>query len=490
LHTAPGATFAGRRGPGRRFAMPNAATRWTPPQRFLTLVIAFGLALIFVNPPFAVNDEDVHLARIYELASGRLLTRSDSLGEYHMVPSDYVTLGAEYERIWPREHGRVRVKKVWRQLMTPPPPDLARMPGRAGSYAPILYAPHVPALWLATHLGLGSLAQLYVVRLAALAVYVLLCWRAVVCSAQLQWLFIITALTPMAVTQAAAVSGDGVVIGLALVFFALVGKGSCTGSTLTRRELWELGLCLVALTLCKALYVLVAICLPVLRWTGPKAEARRWLFPVVLVVMAAALHAGWAHLNRDMTSPPNMTYSSSLQLAWLAANPFSLPGIAWRTLFRHGDEVFLESFFERNKMSSVARFTASIVSVLYFQLALATAWGASRRSFQEATRRRHATFGGFMLCWLVVFSAIPAAFFVCCTRVGAGEVRVLQGRYFIPILPALLLAISPLGKPVLSRWLRFGEGRKILFAICLAHLVCLFSLIGWHYFSPGVEWPF
>jgi uncharacterized membrane protein len=454
------------------------------------LVVAFGLTITFVNPPFAVNDEDVHLARIYELASGRLLTRSDGEGEYHMVPSDYVTLSAEYERIWPRAHGRVRPKLVWRQLLTPPPPELVRMTGRAGSYAPTLYVPHVPALWLAVQLGLGTLAQLYAVRLAALAAYVLLCWRAVVHGAQLQWLFIITALTPMAVTQAAAVSGDGLVIGLALVIFALVAKGTCTGTILTRRELWELGLCVVALTMCKALYVLVALCLPVLRWGGPRAKLLRWFFPLVLFAVAAALHTGWSELNRDMTSPPGSVYNSALQLAWLFDHPFEIFGIAWRTLLRHGDEVFIEDFFERNKMSSVARFTGSIVSVLYFQLALATAWGASRRSLEDGSRMRHAAFAGFMLCWLVLFSAIPAAFYVCCTRVGGEEVRVLQGRYFIPILPALLLAVSTVGRPVLSRWLRLREGRKIFVTICFAHLVCLFSLIGWHYFSPGLEWPY
>lgn len=446
--------------------------------------------MTFVNPPFAVNDEDVHLARIYELASGQLLTRSDSEGEYHMVPSDYVTLGAEYERIWPRKRARVRVKRVWHQLTSPPPAELVRMTGRAGSYAPTLYAPHVPALWLAKRCGLGTLAQLYAVRLAALAAYVLLCWRAVVCSGQLRWLFIVAALTPMAITQAAAVSGDGLVIGLSLVFFALVGKSACTGVTLTRREVWAIGLSVIALTMCKVLYGLIAVCLPMVRWSGPKASVQRWLFPLAPVAVAAGLHALWVYLNRDLTSPPGSIYDAGLQIAWLGDHPLDVFGIAWRTLFKHGDEVFIESFFARNKISSTARFSGAIVSVLYLQLALATAWGTSRRWFQDATCTRYTTCAGFMLCWLVVLAAIPAAFYVCCTRIGAAEVRVLQGRYFIPILPALMLAVSTLGKPVLSRWLRLRNGRRIFATICFVYAICLFSLIGWHYFPVGAEWPY
>jgi uncharacterized membrane protein len=466
----------------------NRATTWTPARTFLALALGFGLLVAIVNPPFAVNDEDVHLARILELSQGRLLTRSDDTGEYHLVPSDYVELGSAYESIWPKAGGRVRVKKVWRQLTAPASKQIVRRKGRAGSYPPVMYVPHTIALWLVSRFDTSALVHLYAVRFASLLAYVWLSFLAVRASTQFQWPFFILGLTPMALTQAAAVSGDGLVNGLSLLCFALAGKG-VAARTLVRSEAIGLLVATAMLTLCKPVYIVVLLCWPAIPWSGAKRMWLRWLFPLAGALIALGSYAGWMHLNRELKSPPG-TYDAHAQLAWLLANYDQLPKIALRTFMLHGDELMIESVFVRNKISEVIRFTSALVFVLHTQVACATAWGSAVSTVSGGKVARYLTAAAFLIACLAIVAGIPSAFYVCCTRVGASSLRNLQGRYFIPAMPALLLALAFLGRPVFSRWLRARGGTKIIVAACLTNALCLFCLIGWHYFPSNVQWPF
>lgn len=467
---------------------PNDATI---ARRFLMLALGFGLSLAFVNPPFAVNDEDVHLCRIYELSQGRWLTRSDDEGEYHIVPTDYVELGNEYERVWQRRGGRVRPRHVWQQLVAPKSTILVRRTARAGGYPPVLYAPHIPIIWLLRKFDLSPLVHLYAVRVLSLFVYISLAYAAVRASARpLRWQLVICALTPMALTQAAAVSGDGVVIGLSLLCLALVGKGTCSNAPMRGREIAAMVASLAMLTLCKPVYVVIVIAWLALPWPGLKRPLYRWLIPAAAAAIAILTYLTWTHINRDLKGGPVSIYDAGQQLALLREAPWRAFSVLGRTLFERGDELMIESVLVRNKLSSGIRFVGAAAFLIHTQLGIATAWGSAVSAFAGDTLRRRLASLWFFLASLAVVLAIPSAFYICCTRVGAPALRVLQGRYFIPAVPPLLIALSFLGRPRFARWLRQRHGNRIWGVLCFTNALCLMCLIGWHYFAPNVRWPF
>jgi uncharacterized membrane protein len=461
------------------------------PRRFLLLVLGFGLAFAFVNPPYAVNDEDAHLARIYELASGQLLTRSDAeSGQYHLVPADYPERAAEYVMVRRLRGGRVNAQKLWLTLGARRATTLVRTHGRAGTYSPVSYAPHVAAMWAIRHFDVGALIHLYVVRVAALLAYALLCLGAVLASARLAWLFIIVALTPMALTQAASVSGDGLVIGFALLFFALLGKGACTEERLSQKELVLLVASAVALTLCKPVYVVVVLALPALSFSGAYAKTKRALFPLAVLALALGFYGAWSYQNRNMVGPPDVIYDSDQQLAFLRENPLHTFVVAFRTLLKNGDELFVQSFFVRNQLSRVARFSGAMAALLHLQVCAAVALGSLKRSFPGGVVTRRVSVALFLACWLSLIGSVAGALYVCCTRIGAPDMHILQGRYFIPAMPALLLALGLVGSPLFSRFLRARNGARIFAIACFNNLLCLLVVIGWHYYPPNFAWPY
>jgi uncharacterized membrane protein len=463
---------------------------WRPPQIFVALALVFGLALLMVNPPFAVNDEDVHLARVYELASGRLFTRVDALGEYHYVPKDYAELSAEYAEIEaPREEPRVELEEVWEQLQDDGPNEQVRVEARAAAYGPVCYASPLFVVWLLRNFDVNVLVHLYAARAASLLEYIWLAWMAILVSAQLQWMFMAIALTPMALTQAAGVSADGTVIGLSLLFFAIAAKAIATREELRVWHWLGLGLAAILLTLCKPVYLIAIACLPALFWTRP--QQRLWVlaFLVVVPVVAVCLYFGWASMRPEYPSAGDVPYDAGRQLAFMAEHPGRALAAAFRTLLWYGDNLLTQSIFVRGRMSHVIRFSSAVAVVLHLQLLFGISLGSLVRAFPGSTRARRMSAASFLLCALLIVIVVSAAIYVCCTEVGANRTRLLHGRYFLPAVPPLLVACGLVGRPLFSRWLRREGGTKALAMVGFNNVLCLFTLIGFHYFPARVEWP-
>jgi uncharacterized membrane protein len=171
----------------------------------------------------------------------------------------------------------------------------------------------------------------------------------------------------------------------------------------------------------------------------------------------------------------------SRQLDFLWSSPLGTLELGARTLLRMVDDLLVESVFVRYGISSGMRFIGPLVSVFYAQLMIALAWGAAWQRGLTAGRRKLDALILFM-CWLAIVTAVPSALYVCCNKVGASNVRGFHGRYLIPAYPALLLALALLGRPTVARWLRWRGGRVPLAAFVVSNLLCLFSLVGWHYY--------
>ena len=75
-------------------------------------------------------------------------------------------------------------------------------------YDPLVYAPYVPALWIARALDLSAAAGLLLARLFGLACWLAGLWRVLRVAPCQRWLLAAAALLPLSVFQAGAVSAD------------------------------------------------------------------------------------------------------------------------------------------------------------------------------------------------------------------------------------------------------------------------------------------
>jgi uncharacterized membrane protein len=459
-------------------------------RRFLLLSFVLGVAYGSVNPPFAVNDERAHWLRASEISTGRIRSRADGQGPYHLVPTEYEELILRYGKVQQDEQERVDADALWHDLTTPSDAKWRWRRGvaNASSYTPVPYLPQLPALWLARVFTLPPLWQVYLARLASLACFALAGAWAVQIADRLGPVFLVLGLMPMMLTQAAALSGDTMPNALSLVFFALLGRGAVLASgSLSRRELAALFGCGVLLALCKPTYLMLSLALPALRWEGEHRRFKRWAFAGGVLAAAVAAEAAWIYANRTAWKAGNDQIGQ--QLAWMLSHPIDVLHVAALTLFRYGDDCLIQFGALRDVIHSQMRFLGVVVATLYVQLLLLVAWGAAW-SWRRDRRTSRAMAGWLLLAAAASCAAILGALYLVATPVGAATVAGVQGRYFIPVAPAFLLALSACGRPALTRWLSTVRSRHVQAAIVLLNALCVGGLWARYFGSPLLDWPY
>jgi hypothetical protein len=460
-------------------------------RRFLPCALLLGLAYAIINPPLAANDERDHWLRLLDLSRGQLITRSDAQGAYVEIPSYYdEELIALYAPLPSQSEQRVDGAKLLRDLterhetQRTGQTQWKRSEMFASGGSPLLYVPQLPAVWFARLLALPALWQIYLSRLCSLGCYALLGAWGIALAGELGWLLFALALMPMSLTQAAALSSDGVTNGVAFLFFGLLAKGALRpGVVLSRRELGALALLGALLPLCRAPYLLASLSLLALRWEGSRARLHRFGYAAAVTALGGACYGVWAYLNRGAPS------TLAAQLARLAADAMTGPRVVGSTLLTRVDDYLIELVALRDSLHQDMRFLGGAVASAYLWLLGAVSWGACFPRRLEPLARRWACVW-LIASFVAVSAAVFAAMLLMATPVEAELVEGVRGRDFIPILPALLLTLSLYGRPSLARWLRLHGAARLVTVIALINALCLAALLARYYGSPSLEWPY
>ncbi len=457
---------------------------------FVILALVLGSLYTAVNPPLAVNDERHHWLRVLEMSKGRLHSRVDERSAFYLLPRDYAALIARYAALQGKHSARVNLGDLAHDLTTPPehPQRWARRTATASGYGPVPYLPHLPAVWLARVSELPPLSQIYLARLFSLAAYALIVAWSIAWAGELRWALFAFALMPMSLTQAAGLSADGMAIALSFALFALVRRGSFV-EPLSRNERIILLVVCTLLPACKPPYMLFVGGLLTLRWQGPRARLKRWLYAALGIGLAISSVAAWSYLNRSPVSPSDGGGDSARQIAWLGENWARVPAIALDTLLELSDDYAIQFVALRDVIHRDMRFSGGLLACIYLPLLFVLALGAARERARAEPWLRWAA------AWLVLLGLICAggvfmAMFLYATPPGIQQVIGVQGRYFIPIAPALLILLSTFGSPAPGRWLQINGGVRLKWAIVVANGLVLLALLARYYGSPEIAWPY
>lgn len=421
------------------------AAPWSRMERLL-LACVCGLTLFFiaVTPPFQAPDENQHYMKALALMEGHLLTehRGDAIGvslpraalDIHAV--DFPTDVPETQRRFDRA-----------QLERSATADAAR-PGSAfadfpnvASYAPSLYAPGAAGIALGRAAGLPWIESFYIGRLVNAAIGLALLIAALLLLPFGRNALLATALLPTFAYQTASLSPDAIINGLGFLGLALALRATFM------RPTHNVGVALLVtaplLALCKGVY------LPLMA-AGLRLPAdRRDRAPLLILgVMALGVVAflGWMHysggtqalyhIQSRKTGAAMMTAPLRDQLAVVLADPAGFVRILATSVMDRAPVYALQIVGRFGWNAILLPLLAYPLAVLMLGAAVASGSGAR--------------FGiGQRLWWLAVAGGvallIEIAMYLTGTPLAADYVQGTQGRYFLPILPLLLLALSPAG---------------------------------------------
>ncbi len=399
----------------------------------MVMALLFGGLFIGLTPPFQSPDEPNHFLRAYQVSEGRLFPEkieNRRLGGY--LPTSLQAVADSFAYLKNDHQARLRPGLLESSQAIPLRPDHRTFLDFANTavYAPTAYLPQAAAIALLRPLGAGPLVLLYAARLANLLVWVLLIGAALHTLPALHRPVAALALLPASLVVAASANADVLTNGLCWWLFA----GFCQPAVRSR---WWTIVAFAAVCAAKV------VTLPLGLLYGLHQKNRRYFATLLALGVVAAV--GWGILAQHWfisydaydphyrdTQTLNEGVRPTAQLHFVAAQPFTFLQVAAQSYGRALPSTlahFVGKFGWGKNYLPTGWIVALWVAILGLLCCETGSWTRQQR-------------GWALLVTLLFVGLFSIAMYALWCPVGAGELTNLQGRYFVPIAPVLVLAVN------------------------------------------------
>jgi len=424
---------------------------WTKPEAVFTrLGLAFGLIFLVVTPPFQVADESDHFRRAYQLSEGRVRPLRQGMHVGGLLPrSVEITVVDAMGGIAFNPHQKQSVDNVIALLSMPlNAEDRVFSDFRSTAiYSPLAHLPQAVGVATGKRLGLAPLGAAYVGRLTNLLAALALTALAIRIIPFMKWGMVLLALTPMAVFQRSSLSADVLLNAVAAILVAVVLRAATRTERLRLGEILLYAALTSGLGLCKPPYLalgLLCLTIPSARFGGIK--------PYVLanagVLASAVLTTGaWNFMVRDLFvvkgGAPNtvglpgaeLGQLMEAQIGFLLSDPRQIVAIFWNTIavqwsFYHRSFIGILGWLDTNLP------TALTTSYTWILCLVAIVDGDQAGTLNRRVRLCIAAVA------VVGLIGLGLSIYLQWSPTGGSYIEGIQGRYFIPYAPLLLLLMS------------------------------------------------
>jgi uncharacterized membrane protein len=401
-----------------------------PHRLFLCIALIFGSLMLFINQPFYGPDEANHFTRIIALSEGHLFSPGFAPASYEHFMDAY---------FHPHTYNPLTI--------TLPASDSTPVAidryNRANVYSPAPYLGALPAVWLTLHMGASPQLTFYIARLGIFLASTLLIYAAIRISPVLQWPLCFIALYPTTVFIRSSLNADPLTLSYAFLFIALISRKIFLHTPVKDKDILQLGCVSALLCLSKAAYLL----LPMLFFLLPKGKfilhTQYVKALVAIVVLPALLDIGWlglaSHAHKALPHGPDLNtqvpagVDAAAQLMFCVTHAFTFLQTIWHTWTAEPSRLvyqFLGGQTEADIIQPTGLILPSVI--LLFLLPL-------YKPDEPVTllpRERIFSLCLYLACCLLIYLSL----YVTWTPVAAAIVNGVQGRYFAPLFPLLLLA--------------------------------------------------
>lgn len=412
---------------------------------YVGLALVFGATFAAVMPPTAVFDERVHFFRAYDLSEGRLVptyrpSRETDSWPASMLPASVERVSSGFEYLInhrDRRLDREKFAEQWREPLGADGPRVRVAYQGTSCWCFVCYVPQAVGVRLARALGAGALAQLYAARVANLLCAITLVGLAIHRTPIFKRVMAASALTPLVSCLFGSVSADALTIALALLLTAVLLRMAVGSAPVGLRHLAPAFALGPVLGLCKLPYAAVALLYLAIPRTRVGSRVRYVTLGTALA--AATVAPGlvvWADLARnyhaEAHTTPGRLCSRPGQVQYVLTHPFEFLQTAWASCVEQG-----AVWIRLARLPAFVGFNPLALQALGAFLVLLAVLDREE-GIQPSARLRAVA--------LLACAATTLGVLVCVytwwTPVGAPRVDGIQGRYFLPILPLLLLPLA------------------------------------------------
>ncbi len=408
-----------------------------PPELIFVIVgLIYGLAFLFIIPPFQGFDEDGHFFKAMGLSEGQWMPEKtgDKVGIY-VSEGTWELVNA----FWPSKNiyfkEKLEVNDITSKLnisQNNKEKHFADLSGMAVAvYSPVPYIIPAFAIMAGKFFNLPPLVLMYLARLANLIIWLLMAYLAIRITPVYKWALLTLALVPMAVFEAASVSSDGLTIGLSFLMIAYILKLALGKGNFVKTDFFILVILGLLIALTKSIYILLFFLFLLIPVNKFKSHKMKYGLFFILFILTGLASVGWIWLTNGLYVPIFSTWSVTGQINFIFGHLFYYLTILFKTVVNYGI-YYLIMFVGDFGVSNV--FAPFILVVIYFLMLIFVAL-VDKNEFKISLKQK-------LICLMIFIVTATTIFtfeYLTWNPVGYNNILGVQGRYFIPIAPLLLL---------------------------------------------------
>lgn len=409
-----------------------------PENIFLILCLLWGLIFLCVNPPFQSPDEPEHMLKMWGYTQKTLRYQVKNGQTGLELPQSLAYLYNFYN-VYRLSNNKIPYKSTIQALEVPLAKETTTfLPHTPTSYTPVSYFPSFIILWIMKFLNIKPLCMMYILRFCSLLVYLALVYYSIKTTPCTKWMFLFFGILPVNIMQACSVSTDGITAGVIMLYIACTLKLAFSKDTLPNTKqivIW--GALITFVSLLKFAYlpfILLYFLIPEEKFQTPKSYYTNFLLIVLINIFITGVF-----LCGVISSPSINTYGLGHHfinkpelIKEIVLSPFAYI----KMLF--ASAIFLKKFLYQNMISSIG-VTLAMIPLKYTHLAWA---GLICSVFYTDIKEKicNVTFKNKL--WIT--AAVVLSFVLIMTSVylvyqTKPYIVGVQGRYFTPLIPLILL---------------------------------------------------
>jgi len=420
-----------------------------------------------LTPPFQSPDEGAHYSRAYELTDFQF----SKMGK--TIPTSIYTLDSTLLRLHFNPEEKTSKEEILRLTKIKLTPE-NRRPSSGQDYI-VPYLPQFIGFTIGRLFKANPLYLLYFGRILNLFLAIGLVFYAIKIAPFLKWIFFLLALMPKTVSLMASLSYDAFVISCSFLAISMFLYYAFKAEKLSWKDIGFLFFLTLLLALCKPPYFLIGFLFLIIPVRKIGSLPKYLMILSVLVVSMLLAQGMWSLVggliksanqikseqistlqkpsNEGKTGKTNVSANNVKDTASAAAqnvpkrpeinpsrqfnqirnNPMEFVSLLFKTNVFHMRENMMTNFV--SAMGWLDTFLPDILVDLYLILIMIAALCIAEERIRIDWRRK--TF--FLILFLSSVLAIETAMYVYSSYVGQERLYGVQGRYFIPIAPLLLL---------------------------------------------------
>lgn len=399
-------------------------------KKFLILSVPIYLMYLILIPPTYGHDEEFHWNRIFEITEGGLISDVERNTSGYVLPSA-VKLGVDWVPNF--RYSSIIFEK-------PLKIDYSKQEFISNNtmavYSPVQYLPQVIGVTIGKGITNDSFTIFYIGRIFNMISCLLFLYLAIKKIPCFKKLMFLLAFIPIAIEGFTTLSGDGILIAITYYFLSYTLDIIYNKNKMSINDYIVLLILGIFIAFSKLVYIPL-ICLILLIPRCKFKNNKDMLFKLLsIIIISVAINIFWLNIANDYLELYTLGKSKD-QISFILSNPFRYFQIFLYSLENYGMDLILQAFGKYLLWDEII----SNQTIIPLSLIIVSSIIIFNENNNKKINNKLSNIV-LSIVVLVIIALVFTSIFIQWTAFGTDVIYGVQGRYFLPILPLILILLS------------------------------------------------